>query len=155
MVNVILGDILDVTDGVIIHQVNCQGVMNSGVAKQLRSAYPIIFNEYKKFVDSKTNKDDCLGVAHKVQINDNLIIYNVFGQFMYGYDKKQYTSYDALKKAFEQIANEVPTDINISLPYNIGCCRGGGDWNIVVDLIINIFDKHRVTIYRFNGENDD
>ena len=31
------GDILDIEKGIIVHQVNCQGVMGAGLAKQIKS----------------------------------------------------------------------------------------------------------------------
>ena len=39
------GDILSVANGIIVHQVNAQGVMGSGLAKQIREKYPMAFDE--------------------------------------------------------------------------------------------------------------
>lgn len=36
MVKYIKGDILNVTEGIIVQQVNCKGVMGAGLAKQIR-----------------------------------------------------------------------------------------------------------------------
>lgn len=43
MLKHIKGDIFKSNADAILHQVNCQGVMNSGVAKQVREKYPIVF----------------------------------------------------------------------------------------------------------------
>lgn len=40
MIKHIKGDIFQSGADVILHQVNCQGVMGSGVAKQVREKYP-------------------------------------------------------------------------------------------------------------------
>ena len=52
MVSHINGDLLKVQKelnlDVICHQVNCQGVMGSGIAKQIRDTYPIVYDNYKK-----------------------------------------------------------------------------------------------------------
>lgn len=40
MIKHIKGDIFQSSADVILHQVNCQGVMGSGVAKQVREKYP-------------------------------------------------------------------------------------------------------------------
>ena len=44
MVTVVKGNLLDATEIVIAHQVNCQKKMNSGVAKAIREKYPIVFS---------------------------------------------------------------------------------------------------------------
>lgn len=41
-------DIFESDADVICHQVNWQGVMDSGVAKQVRERYPNAFEEYKE-----------------------------------------------------------------------------------------------------------
>ena len=42
------GNLLDSNADIIIHQVNCQGAMNSGVAKAIREKWPIVFDKYSK-----------------------------------------------------------------------------------------------------------
>ena len=44
MAREITGDIIAITDGYIMHQVNCQNVMGAGVAKSLATKYPEIKN---------------------------------------------------------------------------------------------------------------
>ena len=41
------GNILDSGADYICHQVNCQGAMNSGVAKAIRTKWPEAYNEYR------------------------------------------------------------------------------------------------------------
>ena len=47
MVQVIEGNLFDSHAHIIAHQVNCQGAMNSGVAKQVRERFPHVFEMYK------------------------------------------------------------------------------------------------------------
>ena len=42
MVNYVKGNLLESDCDYICHQVNCQGVMNSGIARQIREKWPII-----------------------------------------------------------------------------------------------------------------
>ena len=91
------GDFTTTTGQMMIHQVNCQGVMNSGAAKCVRDKYPVVFDEYHKYWQRfHTIKHLLLGKAQIVKINDNQYAVNIFGQYNYGYDGKMYTSYDAL-----------------------------------------------------------
>lgn len=49
-------NILDVTEGIIIHQVNCQNVMGAGVALQLSRKYPIVKQEYHNICNRYSDK---------------------------------------------------------------------------------------------------
>lgn len=49
MIKIVNRDIILANEQIIAHQVNCKGVMGSGVAKSIKTAYPEVYNEYKKF----------------------------------------------------------------------------------------------------------
>ena len=41
-------------------------------------------------------------------------------------------------------------NLSVAIPYKIGCCRAGGDWNIVFDIINEIFyDSVPMEIYKY------
>ena len=69
------GDLLDVQKtlniDIICHPVNCQGVMGSGIAKQIRDTYPIVYDNYKQKVDAIENKGALLGSIQIVALYDN------------------------------------------------------------------------------------
>jgi O-acetyl-ADP-ribose deacetylase (regulator of RNase III) len=75
MVNIVDGDILNAKENIICHQVNCQGVMGSGLAKQIKNKYPNVYAKYKKFCEE--NKGSCLGCFQilKLKILNLLGIY--------------------------------------------------------------------------------
>ena len=144
-INEINGNLLDSSADVIIHQVNCQGAMNSGVAKAIREKWPIVFEKYRLFCN--TNKQH-LGACLPVKINDNQRVINMFSQDKYGYDGEMYTSYDAvntcLKKTREYCEkNELKS---IALPYNMCCCRGGANWCVIKALINANFEDSDISI---------
>ena len=49
MVNYVKGNLLDSDCDYICHQVNCQGVMGSGIARQIRERWPRVYDGYKNF----------------------------------------------------------------------------------------------------------
>lgn len=49
MVNIKQGNILDAKENIIVHQVNVQGIMGGGVARQLANQYKELEKEYSKF----------------------------------------------------------------------------------------------------------
>ena len=135
----------------ILHQVNCQGVMGSGVAKQVREKYPKAFNGYKKLCDSYgENRAQLLGTAQYIELGDDKYIVNIFAQDKFGYDGKCYTDYNALKKALGNV-NWYLTNKTIAIPYLMGSHRGGGDWNTVYKIIKEVFDKNDVLICEYVG----
>ena len=54
----IIGNLLDTNCQYICHQVNCQGKMNSGVAKIIRDKWPEVYTQYlKKYIDDDLMND--------------------------------------------------------------------------------------------------
>lgn len=120
------GDLFTTSAPIIAHQVNCQGVMGSGVAKQVKEKYPDCYKAYK---DSFKKFSPLLGTICW-WTNGTTSIANMFAQYNYGYDKQKYTSVKAFKDCIDLLkATAMKTSKNIAMPYNIGCCRGGADWN--------------------------
>ena len=151
MIKHIKCDIFESGADLILHQVNCQGAMNSGVAKQVREKYPNVYVQYKNLCDMHNeNKSGLLGKTLVVDTGDNFIA-NLFAQEFYGYDGKCYTDYNALKKCLQTANNYLDWDDVVAIPYLMGCYRGGGDWNVVHRMIEEIFVDNDVLICEYNG----
>ncbi|MDO4562215.1 MAG: Appr-1-p processing protein [Clostridia bacterium] len=161
----IKGNIFESNADVILHQVNCQGVMGSGVAKQVRERYPIVYDYYKSWCDNDEYNpkhfptSPLLGMIQIVYIDDNVVgdtnnsnrvIVNMFSQDKFGYDGKCYTNYDALKRCLENV-NIQFKGYTVAIPYGLGCVRGGGDWNVVSKMIETSLKDCDVTLYEYDG----
>lgn len=149
------GDIFESDADIIIHQVNCQGVMGGGVAKQVREKYPIVYKKYKAWCEDPRLKGNLLGKIQSIN-SDNpqkQIIVNMFSQDKYGsaFDcsGKCYTDYNALQKCLEAV-NRVYIGRTVAVPYLLGCCRGGGDWSIVSKMLEETLCDCDVTLYEYN-----
>lgn len=136
------GNILTISDGVIIHGCNAQGVMGSGIAGQIKEKYPECFKEYRKFCESTEDKREILGLVHAFS-TENLVILNAITQFSFGKDGSKYVSYKAVRDAFKTISEMIDeagiNEINYPL---IGAGLGGGDWTIISALIDEQFAKY-------------
>lgn len=143
-----LGDLLKSGCNVICHQTNCQGVMGSGIALQIRTQFPKV---YKTFLDSYKQGKSKLGEIDVVQVEDKYIV-NMYSQNKYLPRGVNHTSYDAfracLRKIKERFINE-RENITIGFPANIGCGLAGGDWSVVRDIIDIEFKDWRVEIWKF------
>ena len=150
-VKIIDGDLFSTTASYICHQVNCQGRMGSGVAKQVRSKYPEAYSAYLKLCNEGHNKKDpfwTFGQAQFVKCNNGKTIVNMFAQSNYGYDGKLYTDYAAFQSCLAAIRADVPAEEVVAMPYKIGCGLGGGDWNVVLKLIKEGLPNHTVELWR-------
>lgn len=156
MIKHIKCDIFESGADVICHQVNCQGVMGNGIARQVRERYPNVFEVYKAMcVLSKRNGKSLLQNVQRVQINEKQVILNLFAQNKYGYNGHCYTNYDALKTCLIQI-NDMYKNTNktIAFPYLMSCARGGGDWSIVYKMIEDAFKDYNgdILICEYDGK---
>lgn len=158
MVENISGDLLSSDCQYICHQVNCKGKMNSGIAKSIREKWPHVFSDYLSKVNG-CHPHSPLGDIQIVELrkdsNTNCLIncvINMFAQSSYGYDGKQYTSYDAFWSCLQKISAEIPDGATIGFPKNIGCCRGGANRNVILAMITeSLGNKYHVKIYDYNG----
>lgn len=151
MIKIVTGDLMDANEDIIVHQVNCKGVMGSGVAKQIRATFPEVFKEYQGHAHSH-DSDELLGTAQFVHSSSkNKIIANVFGQDSFGASRRR-TFESALIWGLIKV-KEFAEDNNMSIamPYSIGCALGGGDWQTVyegIQAVFGDFDRD-VVLYKW------
>lgn len=139
----VIGDITTVEKGYILQQVNCQGVMGSGVAKAIYTKWPIVRREYLKYCRDKSGvqSSSILGAIQVVRVGeeDDLYVVNMFTQDTYGHVGK-HTSYDgldfALNTFFQYQWRPLPLPVHHPM---IGSGLGGGHWPIIAEII-----KYRV-----------
>lgn len=135
----------------IVHQVNMQGVMGSGFAKQVKKEFP---DHYKEYIDRCKSGTVSLGSVYH---SDNVI--GVFGQKYYG-GSKRHTNYSALISGIESSfmfvkAVDTGTKPKIGIPYGIGCGLGGGNWNIMYVLLEDLqtmYPDVELVLYKVEGE---
>lgn len=152
-ISVNIGNIVnEVKEGIIVQQVNAQGVMGSGVAKDIRDKWLVVWEEYSRIVVPYPGDRGAsvMGIMIPVQVDTNLWVCNVVGQQYYGREPNKqpggrYTSYDALTNGLAKVSTfALETFIleedfwihrpTIHFPL-IGCGFGGGDWRIVSRII--------------------
>lgn len=154
MIQTVYRDLCDATEDVIAHQVNCQGVMGSGVALAIKKKWPAVFEDYKNALDwYEMCHQSPLGRIWLSLLDNGQYIAHLYGQDKYGRDE-QYTDYVALRKCFNELAQFArvndPAGVvySVAMPYKIACGRGGADWRVVYSMIEEIFEGINVTLYR-------
>ena len=153
-IKIIEGNILDYDKDIIVQQVNCQGVMGGGLAKQILLKYPEVPKEYKKYWTKRRKKidktEERLGEVLYVDVDDGKIIANVFGQdhIRKGIeDKEVYTVEDALLKGIEEVKDKAyKLGLSVAIPTYIGCGMANGDWESIRPKIEAIFEYSGVDV---------
>ena len=151
--------VLDTHAKVVAHQVNCMGVMGSGVASQVKRKYPEAYKAYKSYCDQ--NEHYRIGMLGSVQIvpvsfmpdgEPRIFVANLFAQFDYGRSKYTvYTNYTALRQCLHKLRDfSVEHEAIIALPWHIGCDRGNGDWDgHVYPMIQSILSDREVLLCEY------
>lgn len=144
MVKIIKGDILNCTNVIIVHQVNCQGSMGGGLARQIAEKYPNTEQEYIKYCQEyEFNYEELRGNV-LITEEDTLLIANIFSQ------KPNFdTDYEAIKEAFKTVRGIAKLMCKkVLIPYKIGCGIAKGDFDKVLDIILEVFKDGNCTIYK-------
>ena len=133
----------------IIHQANCHCRMASGIARTISQLYPEAVAADNATTVGEPTK---LGTFSSAVGSDGKIIYNLYGQFNFGNQKRQ-THYEAFYRAMELIHADAQNKklITASLPYNIGCGLAGASWRIVNAIIEEVWQNSpiQLTICRY------
>lgn len=129
-----IDSILDVTEGIICHQVNCQNVMGAGIAKAIYEKYPQVKELYHKrcnlYTTQKERSKALYGHYQLIKVSDTLMVANIFSQDKFGNGPKrgvQFTNAGYLVNAIADIATKYLSK-NVYIPAGIGCGYGGGNW---------------------------
>lgn len=150
MIKTVYGDVLAVERGIILHGCNAQGVMGSGIAKQVKEQFP---SAYKIYKDVELDYGLELGsVIWKATDNTyNKWIGNCITQTFYG-DYQRQVNYEAVAKCMEQVVDFMESncfDLPICFP-QIGAGLGGGNWKIISTIIDEIIpDKYEKILYLY------
>lgn len=144
-----------------IHQANCQNTMQSGIAKQVKFHLPELYAADQRTLKGSLSKlGTCSHTTYSIDTtvklwgqempgSMTLLGINLYGQYAYGLDV-QHTNYTAIRKGLRQARAIIEAynlnDLPIGLP-KIGCGRGGGDWDVVRDILCDTIGDLDVVVY--------
>lgn len=131
----IYGDLLEGDWDYFCHVTNSFQTFGSGIAYYVKKKFPEVYQ-----ADLDYDAEDKLGTYSYADLADGRGAYNIYAMYGLGNDGTHLgrnLSYDAFTNALENICSELSNNhymwssIRIGVPYLIGCCRAGGNWNIV------------------------
>jgi len=139
MPTLIFKDILDVQQGIIVHQIN-PFVMGAGLAMHIRRRYPKHYEDFKVWRSKyKEAPELALGQICITSYYEPLYVVGMCAQKEYGFAKKEYTQYDAFKESLKNVDYlALKFNTKLYIPYGIGCGLAGGDWRAILFYIKEI-----------------
>jgi O-acetyl-ADP-ribose deacetylase (regulator of RNase III) len=145
MIKYLAQDILTVNADCILHVCNCFHTMGAGVALTLKNRYPVAYAADKKTPHGDAKKMGTFSVGKDAS---GVWVYNMYAQYYYGRDRRQ-LNYEALYNALCAVRIDVEQHDRkiIVLPYYMGCKNAGGNWNIVITMIQEVWKNSDVTVY--------
>lgn len=148
MITIKTGDLLEATEKVIGHQVNCYGVAG-GLAFYMFDKWPIAGQDYHQLT-GRVAPRALLGTTQLTgQQKDGHIIANIFGQYMPGADYRP----EALRDALEALGTQARImEWSVALPYKLSCGICGGDWDEVLEIIEDTMVGVDCVIYQREGD---
>lgn len=132
---------------VLMHCCNAQGVMGSGIAKEIKDRIPEVFEVYKR-------SGHKLGTCSKVKFGKGYVV-NLVAQEHYGREKgRRYVSYKALIQSLQRMMSSLkPHGARIGIPYKMCSDRAGGDWDTVLEIADAIVrEGNTIVVYKL-GDN--
>lgn len=149
---IIKGDLLLSDEKNIAHGVNCLGVMEGGIALQIKEMYPTVYNEYLGFIQQNA-ANSLMGAVQRVRLDKDLNVYNIFTQFSYtpSTHETRLLSYGALIRGFSKLNQRLAASSNprIAIP-KIGAGIGGGDWSVIEEVINAVTPNIEVVVYELD-----
>ncbi len=152
MLKEITGDILNVKNGIICHQVNYYGAMGGGVAAAIAENI-LTEQQYAAYVDyCKQASRTALGTVQFFGCTDGLIVANMFCQddarARGGMPEGGITDYACMMRCFVRVRNMATIQgKRVYVPRNIGCGIAGGSWDTVKYIIGDVFTNYPVEAF--------
>lgn len=138
------GDLFQAPENILAHGCNCAGGFGSGIAGQIAIKYPMARFEYMKKYE---NEGWVLGDVQFSPQSDKKIIANCATQQKFFPRNVCHADYDAIRKALTEVKNVAKAaGSSIAMP-KIGAGLAGGDWNIIKNILDEVFDDYDVTVY--------
>jgi O-acetyl-ADP-ribose deacetylase (regulator of RNase III) len=143
------GDLLKQHDiKMIVHQCNCFHTMGGGFAKLIANRYPLAVE-----ADKQTVKDVSKLGTYSIALTDSKYIVNMYSQGSFG-TGECFTNYDAIRLGFTHLShvihklikttNNTYDTLKVGVPKRYGSDLGGGDWETVESIFIDIFEDSKI-----------
>lgn len=138
---------------VVCHPVNFKGEMEEGLALQIRTMFPMVYESNKRECGRTPYCKDMLGRTSFTPVKHNGYDYNIASLFVLcGFRSGKWSiDHHALRKALSSVrtmAMPLParTLTTVRIPYKMGCELEDGDWDIVRQTIFDELEAYCIPV---------
>lgn len=143
---------------IVPHVCNNVGVFGGGFTKELSEKYPVVKENYhllgNNFLKHNLGYTQYIETLKNKEYGYKLIFANMIAQNgLISTNNPRPLNYGALVRCMESVANYIKIlsktldhDIQIHCP-KFGCGLAGGNWDLICNLIEDIWNKYTVTAY--------
>lgn len=144
----LIGDLLESPYRLILHGCNAQGVMGSGIAKQIRKKFPQAFDEYHTAYEKEML---WLGDVIFADCGSKIIANGITQQY-YGRSGNCFIDYEAINNVMEDTHDYALKHglEHVAMPL-IGAGLGGGSWKKISSIIEDKFTIVIPVVYTLDG----
>lgn len=124
----------------LIHVTNDAGVMGSGIALQVKNQFESVYRAYMHKYS--------LGSISGNLVDHHTAVWNLTAQEGYGCGKR-FLNYGALSQCLNSLSTKLRREgwcSTIVVPKNMGACRAGGNWEIVLELVEWYFNDFKIIV---------
>jgi O-acetyl-ADP-ribose deacetylase (regulator of RNase III) len=141
-------DILQTDCRIIVHGCNAQGVMNAGLAKQIRDKWPQVYKDYMRMYTNRPINGSMLGSMIVTEVDASKFVVSAVTQEDYGYENRRYASYDAIDKIMISVGLlMIELGASEFAMAQLGCGLGGASWEVVKAIVNTHFGGTTVHVY--------
>lgn len=129
---------------IVAHQCNCRGSFDAGIAREIARRFPEVDRAQRLWYQEGRQR---LGTVQTVRTHTGLVIANLYAQEDWVRRPNRInTDYSALEQCLATLRDGMTAEDVLGMP-KIGAGLGGGDWNVIEQLIERIFQDRTVYVY--------
>ena len=140
------GNVFEGSDGltVVAHQCNCRGSFGAGIAREIARRFPEVDRAQRLWYQEGRQR---LGAVQTVRTHSGLVIANLYAQDDWVHRPGWInTDYAALEHCLEALRDGMAAEDVLGMP-KIGAGLGGGDWNVIEQIIEQVFQDRTLYVY--------
>ena len=140
-----------------VHVANLYHTFGSGIARSILQKFPKV---YDKDIETRYGDVSKLGSYSCCVLDDSRWVCNLYAMERIGNNGDpldRNLKYDHFYDGFYKICSDAAEKGKkiIGVPYLIGCCRAGGNWNIVNQIMIEIVTEFDLELQIYKIENNE
>lgn len=151
MIRTIQGDILNTSGMLICHQVNCNSQITTNTFTRIKEKYPEAYEQY--LTRCRIFGPNNLGDVQFCECNDGHVICHLYIQNL---KNERFTQIQDsyLEECLIRVEKYcLLHGCNLVIPYGLGCNNSDGNWNDILKVIQQVFNKSIITCYICHSKN--